>query len=107
MRTDLGMGKGKMVAQGAHATSRSTRRVHQENRFLPWLAEGEPKVVLKVSSKEELQFLIKKAGAAKLNTGFIIDAGKTEFKEPTMTCGWIGPDTDERINPITKDLKLL
>lgn len=114
MRTDLGMEKGKMIAQGAHATSRAVRlKTHEsihsaKGALSPWWADGEPKIVLKVASKEELQELVKKAGIAKLNTGMIIDKGLTKFQGiPTLTCGWIGPDTNEKINAITSKLKLL
>lgn len=107
MRTDLGMEKGKMIAQGAHATRRATMWISPSSKN-PWVMAGEPKIVLKVGSKEELQELVKKAGAAKINTGMIIDAGLTKFKGiPTVTCGWIGPDSIHKIDLITKDLKLL
>lgn len=108
MRTDLGMGKGKMVAQGAHATSKATRSVGNSSNYNPWLVDGEPKIVLKVSSKEQLMELVKRAGNAKLPTGFIVDAGLTKFQgTATLTCGWIGPAVDAQIDHITKDLKLL
>jgi len=107
MRTDLGMSKGKMVAQGAHATSKATRSA-QQDLYNPWFYSGEPKIVLKVPSKTELISLIKAAGIAELPCGFIMDAGLTKFQGiATLTCGWIGPAKNAEIDLITSELKLL
>jgi PTH2 family peptidyl-tRNA hydrolase len=43
-----------------------------------------------------------------VNAKLIVDAGLTEFGGiPTVTCIAIGPDYPEKIDPITKNLKLL
>lgn len=108
MRTDLGMDKGKMVAQGAHATRKATRHIDERIAYNSWIGEGETKVVLKVSSIDKLKELVKLAGIAKLPCGFITDAGHTKFNGvATVTCGWIGPAEDEKIDLITGELKLL
>jgi peptidyl-tRNA hydrolase, PTH2 family len=109
LRTDLGMKKGKIAAQCGHAfVSGATSLEGFSNTISLWKAEGQPKVVLKVSTEDILTALIKAALKKHLNAGFITDAGKTTFKGvATLTCGWIGPGEDYMIDEITKDLHLL
>lgn len=104
IRTDLGMKKGKMVAQGAHAAVMSARRIHPNDK---WYFEGMPKVALAVTSLEELMELVDKARKSDMIAYTITDAGKTTFIEPTVTCGVIGPAEDQKIEEITGHLRLL
>lgn len=48
MRTDVGMGKGKIAAQCAHAAvSCSHKALKQDSPFLNnWLRHGQPKIVV-------------------------------------------------------------
>lgn len=108
MRDDLNMRKGKMIAQGAHAST----KVIVENREHPavaeWLAGPFKKVVVRVSSEEELREIIDRAAGSGLLTSLIVDAGLTEFNNtPTVTCGAVGPGKDEDVDPVTGHLKLL
>lgn len=109
MRADLNMGsKGKWVAQGAHASLAAVLRHQDDPRVQEWLAGDFKKVTVRVESSDELYKLVGEASAAGLIVGPpIIDAGHTVFKEPTLTCVAIGPDTDEKLNPITGHLRLL
>jgi len=123
MRNDLGMRKGKMIAQGAHAamafitrrfqfTSLNrmgfTAKATMRNVEKGWLDHSFAKVCVRVNSLEELMEIKEKAEAADLEVHLITDSGKTEFHgEPTETCLAIGPDFAEKIDPITGDLKLL
>lgn len=131
MRNDLGMRKGKMIAQGSHASiAFLTRRLMKEpgwarmirgnevrgykgEAFLTeaeveWLNSSFAKVCVRVNSEEELLEIHKKAKDAGLEVHLITDSGKTEFHgEPTNTCLAIGPDYADRIDPITGELQLL
>ncbi len=109
LRTDLGMGKGKMVAQGGHAVVEAFLNAQKINpkAVEEWLKEGQKKVVLKVSSEDELIELYNKAKAEGLPCSIIRDAGHTQLKPGTLTAVAIGPDKDEKIDKITGHLKLL
>lgn len=72
-----------------------------------WLEGSFRKVTLQVGSLEELLTTYAAAQAAGLEVHLITDSGLTEFGGiATTTCLAIGPDLDERIDPITADLKL-
>jgi len=125
MRKDLNMRKGKMVAQGAHASMAavlnrmvilSHKKEIQEKTLI--LESGTPmeswinglftKVCVSVDSESELIEIYEKAKDAGLIASIITDAGLTEFNGvPTKTCIAIGPNWSEEINEITGHLKLL
>jgi hypothetical protein len=46
VRTDLGMGRGKIAAQVAHAAVAAVLATSGSRDFAAWLGEGQPKVVL-------------------------------------------------------------
>lgn len=117
MRNDLGMRKGKMIAQGAHAamsfitrrmSSGTTHNVTISKAEKAWLNSSFAKICVRVNSLEELLEIKQKAEYVGLEVHLITDSGKTEFHGvPTETCLAIGPDYSDRIDPITGDLKLL
>jgi peptidyl-tRNA hydrolase, PTH2 family len=120
MRTDLNMRKGKMVAQGSHAslaiflnrgdyTSEDTYELYSITPAMRhWIDNSFTKICLGVSSEEELTNLFKQAGLAGLPTVLITDSGRTEFGGvPTKTCIAIGPAESDTIDTITGNLKLL
>lgn len=119
MRTDLNMRKGKMVAQGAHASMAAILNlakkdeegnlyIPQDARVTPWLEGKFKKICLKVSSEQELLDFYNKAREKGLVCSLILDSGLTEFKNiPTYTSAAIGPDTVEKINELTQELDLL
>jgi PTH2 family peptidyl-tRNA hydrolase len=106
MRSDLKMSKGKMIAQGAHA---SVDAVLNANKKLvsKWRSVGMKKIALKVESLEQLKELLKQAQEADLITSQIADAGHTEVAPGTITCGVIGPGPEIQIDKITGNLKML
>lgn len=72
-----------------------------------WIQGLFTKICLQVNSEQELLAIHQQALAAGLTSCLIQDAGQTEFKNiPTYTCLAIGPDTSERIDPITGKLAL-
>lgn len=125
IRKDLGMRRGKEIAQGAHAsiaflTDRLDMLAYvnpgESGRFATchltepewrWVEGNFRKICCVVSSEEELLKLEKDAKAAGLVAKLIEDTGLTEFGGvPTFTALAIGPDYDEKIDPVTGDLKL-
>lgn len=104
------MRKGKLAAQVAHASVNSVliNASGTLNKYIEeWLVDGMSKIVVSCNSEEELFQILSKAKEFNITTNLILDAGKTEFKDPTYTCVAIGPDEDYLIDQITGDLKLL
>lgn len=128
MRKDLNMRKGKMIAQGAHASMKvffdrgkvlycydSAKDERwwklliepiQESETL-WINVKFTKIVVGVENEEELFAVFNKAKEMGILCAMVQDAGLTEFKEPTYTCCAIGPDDVSKIDAITGDLQLL
>ncbi|BBL61857.1 peptidyl-tRNA hydrolase [Methanobrevibacter arboriphilus] len=106
VRNDLKMSKGKTAAQACHACLGAYKKADSDKiRF--WEQEGQKKVIVKVNSLEEL-FEIKEIAKKNNVPNFIVkDAGRTELPTSTITCLGVGPDTDEIIDKVTQDLKLL
>lgn len=106
MRTDLKMGKGKMIAQGAHASLQAT---FESNKKLVqnWKNKGMKKIALKVESLEQLQHIINQALENDLVAILIQDAGLTQVNPGTVTCGAIGPAPEEQIDKICGELQLM
>jgi len=123
MRKDLNMRKGKMVAQGSHASMAFITR-----RFIDiaddygtathalalsaiekrWLEESFVKICVSVDSEDELLAIQNAATEAGIVCHLITDNGLTEFDGvPTNTCLALGPDLSTRIDPLTSHLKLL
>jgi PTH2 family peptidyl-tRNA hydrolase len=107
VRTDLDMGRGKIAAQVAHAAVAATLAAQGGPNFAAWLDEGQPKVVLKVTSAEQLAGIATQALAAGLPVEVIRDAGRTQLAPGTVTCCAIGPAPATQIDPVTSALSLL
>ncbi len=109
LRTDLNMGKGKMVAQGAHAAVGAALIAYRSrpDAYREWELNGSPKIVVKVGSLEELMQLRAKAESLGLITYMVEDKGLTQVPPGTVTCIAIGPGPSEVIDKVTGDLKLL
>jgi peptidyl-tRNA hydrolase, PTH2 family len=121
IRRDLGMRRGKEIAQGAHASMEWLRE-----RIMPhltpagavdqlsfseaeraWLEGSLRKVTVKVGSEGELMAVYDKAVEAGVLVHLITDRGLTEFGGmPTRTCLAVGPDYDDLVDPVTGDLEL-
>lgn len=117
MRKDLNMRKGKMVAQGAHASMMFLSDVVKGKAELrpveeKWLNGLFTKICVGVDSEQELLDIALKAGLVSspyfYRVRLVQDSGLTEFGGiPTYTCCAIGPDYSDRIDLITGHLKLL
>ena len=104
VRKDLKMSKGKTAAQVAHASIGAWKNASERARDA-WEDEGSKKVILKVEKLDELLEIKNRAGS--LPTKLIKDAGRTELSPGTITCLAIGPATEEEIDEVTGELKLL
>lgn len=109
MRMDLEMGKGKMVAQGSHASCLASHETMNNDVVIwnQWMNEGYRKIVLKVNSLEDLIQIVKELRNKKIIHVIVKDFGLTQLKPDTITALGIGPCKNEMIDPITKNLKLL
>ena len=108
MRTDLNMRKGKMCAQAAHATHIVLKCCGEDPRVKAWEAGPFAKIVVGAKSEQELLDVLKAARAEGMIAEYVIDSGRTEFHGvPTLTCAAIGPDLKDRVEALTKHLKLL
>lgn len=118
MRTDLNMRKGKMVAQGAHASVGALLQLgatYQGVHGIPligpvkeWIEDAFTKICVGVPSLQELDRIEANARSANLNVYRVIDIGATEFNGVnTTTCIAIGPAEAVVIDVITGGLKLL
>jgi PTH2 family peptidyl-tRNA hydrolase len=127
IRKDLGMRKGKMCAQAAHASMKAIldelyripfgiddcqinfqMLLKKDDPLTKWIEGIFTKVVVSCDSEEELLALKSRADIYKVRNALIQDAGKTEFHgESTYTALAIGPDYPEKIDKVTGHLKLL
>ena len=113
IRKDLNMRKGKMIAQGSHASISFLTRKLQSNRKMTdveqkWVNDRFTKICVRVDSEQELIDIHNKALANGVESHLITDAGLTEFNGvPTKTCLALGPDYASKIDAITGHLKLL
>ena len=109
VRKDLRMGVGKIAAQVGHA---AVLGVDESKKFdnvwaRRWLNEGQPKIVVKVDSLEELLQIKSKAEKFKMPLVIVQDRGLTQIPSGTVTCIGIGPAPSNIIDKVTSELKLL
>lgn len=116
LRTDLNMRKGKMVAQGCHASMKvffdrmshmssigpmndkskekiiifKTLTFEQNDPMLEWMQGSFAKIVVGCNTLEELLDLEKQAKEANIPCALITDNGQTEFKETCPECSGFG-----------------
>lgn len=103
------MGTGKKCAQSCHASVSSADLVRIKNKdaWKKWKNTGQKKVVLKVSSMEELNEVVLKLEKNKIPFFLIRDAGLTQLAPGTTTALGIGPALTTDLDRVTGDLKLL
>ncbi|HEU4734561.1 MAG TPA: aminoacyl-tRNA hydrolase [Kofleriaceae bacterium] len=120
MRKDLGMRKGKMIAQGAHASLKvlidageldprgMVYTIPLDPALSAWLGGRFTKVCVSVDSEAALDEIVARAKAAGVPCALIVDAGHTEFHGvPTKTCCAVGPAWADAVDAITGGLPLL
>ncbi|WP_132056999.1 peptidyl-tRNA hydrolase Pth2 [Halorussus amylolyticus] len=104
-RTDIGMGKGKLAAQVAHASLSAYEETGSKARKR-WKGEGQKKVVLKGDSESQLFELAEKARAEGLPHAIVRDAGHTQLDPGTVSALAVGPADDDLVDKVTGDLSL-
>lgn len=120
MRKDLGMRKGKMIAQGAHASLKvllqagaldaaaATYTLPLTPAMAAWLGGRFTKVCVSVDSEAALDAIVLAAHARGVPCALIVDAGQTEFHGvPTKTCCAVGPAWADEVDAVTGKLPLL
>lgn len=105
VREDLGMSRGKMIAQACHACLGAYRRTGTETRER-WIDAGAKKVALK-ASEERFAEVLEKADIEEVTAYLVKDAGRTELEPGTKTAIGVGPAEEERVDRITGDLELV
>lgn len=118
MRADLNMRKGKMVAQGAHASMKAVLDrgcVHDGQLHIPldtnldgWLNGSFTKICVKAENLPDVLEAYHQALKLEIPSSLIVDSGKTEFGGMnTITCCAIGPADSDVIDTITGHFKLI
>jgi PTH2 family peptidyl-tRNA hydrolase len=120
MRKDLGMRKGKMIAQGAHASLKvlldrgepsadgTSYTFAMTEAMAAWTTGRFTKICVSVDSEAALDAIVERAREAGLPCALVVDAGHTEFHGvPTKTCCAVGPAWAEEVDAVTGGLSLL
>ena len=104
-RTDLGMGRGKLAAQVAHASLMAYEDADAKSRR-EWKGSGQKKIVLKVAGESALFELADKAEREGLPHAVVRDAGHTQLDPGTVSTLAVGPAADDLVDRVTGDLSL-
>lgn len=109
VRMDLGLTKGKLAVQVAHASVNCAMQARNSRRKLydEWYKGGQRKIVAKAGTLRELLELKSMAEAKGLVTSLVTDAGLTQLPPGTTTCLGIGPADEKDVDPITGHLGLV
>jgi peptidyl-tRNA hydrolase len=86
MRADLNMSRGKEIAQAVHAINAMTP-IDVAEMVKDRLAV----ICVRADSEDELRLLIAEAVIETCPVAPVVDAGRTVFDQPTLTCVAIGP----------------
>ncbi len=101
----LGMNKGKIAAQAAHASVSVLDKVDNE-LIEEWKESGMKKIVLKVKDEKELLELFMRT-KIEFPCALITDAGKTQIAPGSKTCFACGPCEENKAQKYFAKLKLL
>ncbi len=102
----LKLPRGKLAAQVAHAALAAFLEASDEARRL-WLADGMPKVVLKGETADEIVRFEEAAKRRGIPAYLVTDAGRTVLPAGTITCVGLGPASEEELDQLTGELKLV
>lgn len=127
LRKDLGMRKGKMVAQGGHGVVHLmlgdllweahlygtpdkdyTTSITIPKELVQWVLQGQRKICVGAKDEDHIYQLHQQALVAGIKSVIITDSGLTEFAgKPTVTCCIMGPAPESVFASITEGLPLL
>ena len=105
VRSDLGMGTGKLAAQVAHASLEAYTAAEPDAQRA-WRHGGQKKIVLEGDSESHLQELDTEARQAGLAHALVTDAGHTQLAPGTVTALAVGPAPEAAVDRITGSLGL-
>ena len=77
IRADLGMRRGKIAVQVAHAAVAAALASRGSQNFAAWLEAGQPKVVVQVASAEQLGDIARQAQVSGVPVQLVHDSGRT------------------------------
>lgn len=108
VRTDLGMGRGKIAAQVGHACVMGAEQVRKSHPdwFEQWWS-GQEKVIVRAKDGPELEAIKRHAIDIGIPWCMVTDAGRTQIEPGTVTCISLGPAPSQDIDRITGDMRLL
>jgi len=117
VRKDLGMRKGKAMAQACHA-SRGAAEIarkrfdvgdedEKEPVHLAWIMSGETKIVVGIEGKDNLVDLYHEVNDSGIPCKLVKDLGHTELEPGTPTAVGVGPAKESEIDEYTSHLELL
>ncbi|KAI4161754.1 MAG: hypothetical protein LQ342_004586 [Letrouitia transgressa] len=111
VRSDLGMGKGKIAAQCSHATLNCYCALSSSAVKPPflkrWDRQGQATIVTQVPSEEEMLLLQAKAISLGLCAQVVRDAGRTQIASGSATVLGVGPGPKMMVDEVTGGLRLL
>jgi len=109
VRNDIKMSKGKTASQCAHAAvlCYDKAKETQEDILSDWFRSGQPKIVLRTESYDDMKQLQNAAKDIGILTVIVQDAGLTQLPPGTATVLGIGPGPTDKIKSLVSHLKLL
>ena len=107
-RKDLSLSPGKLAAQVSHGAVEAafSSKVTKPKWLSAWRRDGQKKVVLKVTSEEELVDILRKTKIDGIPSYLVVDAGHTEIPMGTKTCIAVGPAPANLVDKVTGDLSM-
>lgn len=103
-RGDVEMPRGKSEVQFGHAIA---MLMHSDrDAFGDYLDGLQLKLSLEVDNEDDLSRILDKAKARHIPAVKVIDAGRTVFGEPTLTCVGVGPMNKTDCNAITRGARM-
>ncbi|MFW5928846.1 MAG: peptidyl-tRNA hydrolase Pth2 [Halobacteriota archaeon] len=106
VRSDLGMGTGKVAAQAAHASLKAALG-SPDDAVDSWTSSGMRKIVLEGRDEDHLLELEREGSSRGLPTALVRDAGHTEVEPGSLTALAVGPASDDEVDAVTGKLGLL
>ena len=121
VNSDLGMGKGKIAGQVAHATvyymeelllyleGESPENEKLFERFIAWREEehGLMKKIILKATQAEMQKILCELAIKEIETFAVYDRGLTQIAENSFTCIIVEPLEEEKCDELFGHLKLL
>lgn len=102
----LGLPKGKLAAQVAHAAVGAFLAASAESQAA-WLESGMPKIVVYAADADALIQLEARAHEHQIPACLVRDAGRTVLSAGTITCLGLGPALADVLEPLTGALQLV